>query len=112
VTESYEHDPSQEPALLSQVERGMARFIGDGLDDQALVYAAVETHAPGAQVIIPPRKDAVLSPLALTTPSPRDPHLLVIEHKGRLAWQRTSGYYAPNQAEHAFSRLKRTCGGG
>jgi len=92
VTESYEQDPSQVPALLSQVERDIARFIGDGIYDQAPVYAAVETHAPGAQVIIPPRKDAVLSPSAMTTPSQRDQHLLVIEHEGRFAWKRTSGY--------------------
>jgi hypothetical protein len=112
VTESHEQDPSQVPALLSQVERGIARFIGDGLDDQAPVYAAVETHSPGAQVIIPPRKDAVLSPSAMTTPSQRDQHLLVIEHEGRYAWKRTSGYYAQSQAENAFSRFKRTFGGG
>ena len=112
VTESHEQDPAQVPALISQVARGIARFIGDGLDDQAPVYAAVETHAPGAQVIIPPRKDAVLRPSAMTTPSQRDQHLRVIEHEGRCAWKQTSGYYAQSQAEHAFSRCKRTCGGG
>jgi Transposase DDE domain len=112
VTESHEQDPSQVPALISQVERDIARFIGDGIYDQAPVYAAVETHAPGAQVIIPPRKDAVLSPSAMTTPSQRDQHLLVIEHEGRFAWKRTSGYYAQSQAENAFSRFKRTFGGG
>jgi hypothetical protein len=94
------------------VEQGIARFIGDGIYDQAPVYAAVETHSPGAQVIIPPRKDAVLSPSAMTTPSQRDQHLLVIEHEGRFAWKRTSGYYAQSQAENAFSRFKRTFGGG
>ena len=112
VTESHEQDPSQVPALLSQVERDIALFIGDGIYDQAPVYAAVETHSPGAQVIIPPRKDAVLSPSAMTTPSQRDQHLLVIEHEGRFAWKRTSGYYAQSQAENAFSRFKRTFGGG
>ena len=112
VTESHEQDPSHVPALLSQVERGIARFIGDGIYDQAPVYTAVETHDPGAQVIIPPRKDAVLSPSAMTTPSQRDQHLLVIEHEGRFAWKQTSGYYAQSQAENAFSRCKRTFGGG
>ena len=112
VTESHAQDPSQVPALISQVERDMARFIGDGIYDQAPVYAAVETHSPGAQVIIPPRKDAVLSPSAMTTPSQRDQHLLVIGHEGRFAWKRTSGYYAQSHAENAFSRFKRTFGGG
>src|SRR5262249_42862159 len=58
VTESQEQDPSQVPALLSQVDHRLDRFIGDGIDDQEPVYAAVMGHAPGVRVIIPPRKDA------------------------------------------------------
>ena len=72
VTESHEQDPSQVPELLSQVDRVIDRFIGDGIFDQAPVYTAIENHSPGAQVIIPPRKDAVLSPMARTAiASPR-----------------------------------------
>jgi hypothetical protein len=41
VTERHEQAPSQVPALISQVEGGIARVIGDGLYDQAPVYAAV-----------------------------------------------------------------------
>jgi hypothetical protein len=32
--------------------------------------------------------------------------------EGRSAWKRRSGYYAQSQAENAFSRCKRTFGGG
>src|SRR5262245_63384335 len=60
VTESHEQDPSQVPALLSQVDHRLDRFVGDGIFDQAAVYTAVENHSPGARVIIPPRKDEVL----------------------------------------------------
>jgi Transposase DDE domain len=35
VTESHEQDPSQVPALLSQVAHRIDRFIGDGMYDQA-----------------------------------------------------------------------------
>ena len=80
--------------------------------DQEPVYAAVEEHSPGARVIIPPRKDAVLSPSGTTSPTQRDQHLLAIESEGRFAWKRTSGYYAQSHAENAFSRFKRTFGGG
>ena len=76
------------------------------------VYAAVMGHSPGARVIIPPRKDAVVSPTATTAPTQRDQHLLAIESEGRFAWKRTSGYYAQSHAENAFSRFKRTFGGG
>jgi hypothetical protein len=48
----------------------------------------------------------------MTTPSQRDQHLLVIEHEGRFAWKRPSGYYAQSQTENALSRLKRMLGGG
>jgi len=110
VTESHEPDPSQVPKLLSQVAHRIDRFIGDGIYDQSPIYTAVEHHSPGARVIIPPRKDAVVSPRATTAPTQRDQHLLVIERAGRLPWKRTSGYYAQSQAENVFSRFKRTFG--
>ena len=110
LTESHEQDPSQVPALLSQVEYRIDRFVGDGIFDQAPVYTAVEHHSPGARVIIPPRKDAVVSPTAPTAPTQRDAHLLAIESEGRCGWKRTSGYYAQSQAENVFSRFKRTFG--
>jgi Transposase DDE domain len=112
VTESNEQDPSQVPDLLDQVDEEIGRFIGDGIFDQEPVYAAVEAHSPGARVIIPPRKDAVLSSTAATAPTQRDQHLLEIERDGRFAWKRTSGYYAQSHAENAFARFKRTFGGG
>jgi hypothetical protein len=78
---------------------------------QAPIYTAVENHSPRAQVVIPPRKDAVLSPSAMTAPTQRDQHVSAIESKGRSAWKRASGYYAQSQAENAFSRFKQTFGG-
>jgi len=44
VTESQEQDPSQVPALLSQVDHRIDRFIGEGIFDQAPVSTAVENH--------------------------------------------------------------------
>jgi len=107
LTESHAQDPTQVPALLSQVDHVLERFIGDGMYDQAPVYAAVIAHSPQAQVIVPPRKEAMLSPIAATAPSQRDQHLLVIERAGRCAWKRRSGYYAQSHAEHVFSRYVR-----
>jgi hypothetical protein len=78
--------------------------------DQEPVYAVVEAHSPGVRVIIPHRKDAVLSPTAATSPTQRDQHLLEIERTGRFKWKRTSGYYNQAHAENAFSRFKRTFG--
>jgi hypothetical protein len=110
VTESNEQDPSPVPELLDQIDGEIERFIGDGIYDQEPVYTAVEKHSPGARLIIPPRKDAVLSPTASTAPTQRDRHLLEIERTGRFAWKRMSGYYDQAHAENVFSRFKRTFG--
>jgi hypothetical protein len=112
VTGSHEQDPSQVPELLTPIAGAIECFVGDGIYDQEPVYRAVETHSPGAQAIIPPRKDAVVSPTATTAPTQRDQHVLAIESTGRFAWKRTSGYYAQSHAENAFSRYKRAFGGG
>ena len=112
VTESHAQDPAHVPELLSQIEREIDRFIGDGMYDKEPVYAAVAQHSLGARVIIPPRTDAVLSHAGTTSPTQRDQHLLAIERAGRLQWKRTSGYYAQSHAENAFSRFKWTFGGG
>ena len=43
-------------------------------------------------VVVPPRADAVLSATADTEPTQRDRHIQAIADKGRMAWQRDSGY--------------------
>jgi len=110
VTESHEQDPSQVPELLTQIDREIGRFIGDSIYDQEPVYAAVIGHSPGARVIIPPRKDAVLEPTASISPMQRDQHLLEIEKAGRFAWKWTSGHYDQADAENVFCQFKRTFG--
>ena len=111
VTDGHERDPVQVLELWSQIDHEIHRFIADGIYDQQPVYAAVGDHSPGAQVIVPPRKVAALSPGAETSPTQRDQHSASIERDGILAWKRTSGYYAQSHAENAFTRYKRTFGG-
>jgi hypothetical protein len=80
--------------------------------DQVPVYAAVARHSLGTRVIVPPRKDTVVSNQVATAPTQRDGHILAMASDGRFPWKRTSGYYAQSYAENAFSRFKRTFGGG
>ncbi|MCZ6717572.1 MAG: IS5 family transposase [Gammaproteobacteria bacterium] len=112
VTDDRQQAPSQVPALLAQVDRQIERFIGAGIYDQEPVYAAVAGHSSGAKVIIPPRKDAVLSAKAATSPTQRDRHLSEMQRTDQFEWKRTSGYYNQSHAENAVSRYKRTFGGG
>jgi len=69
-----------------------------------------ERH-PAAAVVVPPRKDAVPSATAETAPTQRDRHLRLIAERGRLGWQKASGYNRRALAEAAISRYKRVIGG-
>ena len=111
VTEGHEQDPSQVPDLLAQLDREIDRFVGDGIYDQEPVYEAVYKHSPGAAMIVPPRKVAVLSGDSATAPSQRDHHIAEIERIGRPEWKRQSGYYLQSHVENAFYRYKKIIGG-
>src|SRR3954463_6519901 len=67
-------------------------FTGDGAYDHDDVYAEVAARHPAAAVVVPPRANAVPSEAAETTPTQRDRHLRCIAERGRMGWQRASGY--------------------
>src|SRR4051812_11622463 len=68
-----------------------------------------ERH-PAAAVVVAPRQDAVPSATAATAPTQRDRHLRLIAERGRLGWQKASGYHRRALAEVAISRYKRVLG--
>jgi hypothetical protein len=70
----------------------VASFTGDGAYDRDDVYAEVAARHPDADVIVPPRSGAVPSGAAETAPTPRDRHLRCIAERGRMGWQKASGY--------------------
>ena len=111
ITDGHEHDPSQVLSLLAQVDREIYRFVGDRIYDQEVVYEAVDHHSPRAEVIVPPRKNAVLSNNSIRASSHRDRHIEEIRSKGWVEWKRQSGYYLQSHAENAFYRYKRIIGG-
>src|SRR3954451_20026594 len=61
---------------------------------QDRVYADVAERHPDADVIVPPRSTAVPSATAETVPTQRDRHLQLIAEKGRMGWQKATGYNA------------------
>jgi hypothetical protein len=63
-------------------------------------------------VVVPPRADAVLSATADTNPTQRDRHIQAIAGKGRMAWQRDSGYNERARVEGQFARWKQVIGDG
>jgi hypothetical protein len=63
-------------------------------------------------VVVPPRADAVLSATADTDLTQRDGHIHAIAGKGRMAWQRDSGYNDRARVEDQFARWKQVIGDG
>ena len=103
-------DASRVGPLLDQVDGPIASLTGDGAYDRENVYGAVAERHPEAAVVVPPRRDAVPSGTAETAPTRRDLHLRSIAERGRMGWQKASGYDRRALAEAAVSRYKRVIG--
>jgi Transposase DDE domain len=100
-------DGSQTSMLLDQVGGPLASLTGDGAYDQDKVYEAVATRHPEAAVIVPPSSTAVLSASAEIAPTQRDLHLRTIAERGRMGWQKSSGYNLRSKVEASIGRYKR-----
>jgi hypothetical protein len=104
-------DPTAFPDLLAQTEGEIASFTADGAYDCDSVYQAMANHQSDiVDVIIPPRSTAVPSEHAATQPTPRDRHLQLIADRGRMGWQRASGYNRRSLVENGFYRYKTIIG--
>jgi hypothetical protein len=112
LTDKDVDDGSQVDTLLDRVEGPVASFTGDGAYDRDDVYAGVAARHPDAEVIVPPRASAVPSETAETAPTRRDRHLRCIAERGRMGWQRASGYNDRALVEADISRWKRVVGDG
>ena len=112
LTDRDAGDGSQVGPLLDRVDGPVASFTGDGAYDRDDVYAEIATRHPEADVIVPPRSSAVPSEAAETAPTRRDEHLRCIAERGRMGWQRASGYGRRALVESDISRWKRVIGDG
>ena len=79
---------------------------------QDSVYRAVANRDPDAMVVVPPRATAVPSETAETEPIQRDRHLQWIAQKGRMSWQKASGYNKRSRVETTIGRYKQVIGDG
>jgi hypothetical protein len=59
---------------------------------------------------VPPRSSAVPSGTAETAPTQRDEHLQLIAERGRMGWQKASGYNDRALVEADICRYKRVIG--
>jgi hypothetical protein len=112
LTDRDADDGSQVGPLRDRVDGSVTSFIGDGAYDRDDVYAEVAARHPDAAVVVPPRSSAVPSTAAETTPTQRDAHLRCIVERGRMGWQRASGYNWRALVEADIVRWKRVIGDG
>ena len=110
LTDPDVDDGAQVGPLLDQVTRPVVSFTGDGAFDRDDVYGEVAERHPDAAVIVPPRSSAVLSETAETAPTQRDRHLQLIAERGRMGWQKASGYNLRALIEADIGRYKRVIG--
>jgi IS5 family transposase len=110
VTRKDIDDAAMADALLDQIADPIASFTADGAYDQDQVSQAVAKRHPDAAVIMPPRAGAVASASAETAPTQRDHHLRMIVERGRMAWQKASGYNLRAKVEASIGRYKRVVG--
>jgi hypothetical protein len=98
--------------LLEQVEQPIDRFAGDGSYDKRKVYDSLNKHAPDADILIPPRKNARIWQHGNTKAERlrRDENLRAIRKMGRKTWKQTSGYHVRSLAETTMFRLKTMFG--
>ncbi|MBF0298732.1 MAG: IS5 family transposase [Oligoflexia bacterium] len=106
LTSNSVGDETVLPLLVNKIEEKVDAIIADG------AYDAVNTNNidPSILLIIPPRKDAVLSNNFEDDPTIRDEHLLLIESKGKGFWQKESGYTRRSLVENTFFRYKKVIG--
>jgi hypothetical protein len=61
---------------------------------------------PETAIIVPPRSTAVPSEAAENEPTQRDRRLQRVAGKGRMGWQKLSGYNKRSRVEAAIGRYK------
>ncbi len=112
LTDKDADDGSQTGPLLDRIDGPVASFTADGAFDRDDVYAEVAARHPGADVVVPPRSSAVPSDMAETAPTRRDRHILANAERGRMGWQKASGYNQRALVEADIARFKRVIGDG
>jgi len=97
--------------LLDQIDEPVSRFLGDGAYDGVPTSDLLKEHfGEAVEIIIPPPKNAALSPQSPHDPTLRDQHISEIQTRGRMAWQTSSGYNQRSRIETQMGRWKTVVG--
>jgi hypothetical protein len=104
-------DSTALPGLLDQIDAPADLFLADGAYDRdPTCDLLLERFGEGIEIVIPPRKNAMLSPDAAQNPTICDRQIFKIKRYGRIAWQNTSGYKQRSRSETLMGRWKVVIG--
>lgn len=112
LTDPDKGDITAVPGLLATVEGPIASVIADGAYDGASVYRAafLRQRDPPPAIVIPPRASSTVDIADAGIPTVRDRHVRHIAEKGRMAWQKATGYGRRSRVETAIGRYKHSIG--
>ena len=112
LTENSVSDAEMVEPLLEQIDQQIDHFAGDGSYDKRKVYDSLHRHAPQAEVLIPPRKNAHIWQHGNTHAERliRDQNLRAVRKLGRKTWKESSGYHMRSLAETTMFRFKTIFG--
>ncbi len=105
-------DSARVPTLLGQIEYRVASVSADGAYDTKSVYEAAQVMGDGqaVRVLIPPGRNARLSPRPSATQRERNRNVRLIRELGRREWQKRSGYSKRSMVENTMYRYKTIIG--
>ena len=108
------HDCTRVPVLLEQINGRVISVTADGAYDTERVYEAARAHGEeqAVRVLIPPGRDAQLSPRPSDALKERNRNIHSIRRLGRREWHKRSGYSKRSMVENAIYRYKTVIGRG
>ena len=109
LTESRADDASAVGELPGRFSDQVERFTADGAYDKTAVYDLVT--ARGADVVVPPTKNARLSRSSAAGARARNATVESVRELGRREWKKRRGYYQQARVENSFYRYKQLIGG-
>ena len=106
-------DCARVPVLIQQIDDRLASVSADGAYDTAAVYEAAQVKGEGlaVRVLIPPGRNAKLSPRPSAALEERNRNFRSIRELGRREWHTSSGYSKRSMVENTMHRYKTIIGG-
>ena len=111
LTKDNVADTTALPRLLDQIDTPVSHFLADGAYDSTSTNTLLRARfGDTVEIIIPPPKNAALSPKSPHDPTLRDQRIIEIQTRGRMAWQSDSGYNQRSRIETQIGRWKAVIG--